>query len=122
MNKNTIVTHRRKSPDGTVQFFGQGEVMGKGRKRRQFMVGPTALQALGEYIKAHRMKDDNPALFLSERRQRISSRSVQDIVDRWCKRLDVPHINVHRLRHSFATRNVNAGMSAAVRRASSRNR
>lgn len=78
------------------------------------MVGPTALQALGEYIKAHRTKDEIPALFLSERRQRISSRSVQDIVDRWCKRLNVPHIHVHQLRHSFATRNVNAGMSAAV--------
>jgi site-specific recombinase XerD len=114
LNKDTIVPRRQKTPDGTAQFFGTGEVLGKGRKRRQFMVGPTALQALGDYIKAHRMKDDNPALFLSERHQRISSRSVQDIVDRWCKRLDVPHIHVHQLRHSFATRNVNAGMSAAV--------
>ena len=114
LNKNTIVPRRSKAPDGTVQFYGQGEVIGKGRKRRQFIVGPAALQALGEYIKAHRVNDDNPALFLSERRQRISSRSVQDIVDRWCKRLDVPHIHVHQLRHSFATRNVNAGMSAAV--------
>jgi site-specific recombinase XerD len=114
LNKDTIVPRRRTAPDGTVQFFGQGEVIGKGRRRRQFMVGPTALQALGEYIKAHRTKDEIPALFLSERRQRISSRSVQDIVDRWCKRLNVPHIHVHQLRHSFATRNVNAGMSAAV--------
>jgi site-specific recombinase XerD len=114
LNKDTIVPRRRKAPDGTVQFFGVGEVLGKGRKRRQFMVGPTALQALGDYIKAHRMNDENQALFLSERHQRISSRSVQDIVDRWCKRLDVPHIHVHQLRHSFATRNVNAGMSAAV--------
>ena len=114
LNKNTIVPHRHKAPDGTVQFFGQGQVMGKGRKRRQFMVGPTALQALGDYIKAHRMNDDNQALFLSERRQRISSRSVQDIVNRWCKKLGVSHIRVHQFRHCFATRSLNAGMSAAV--------
>jgi site-specific recombinase XerD len=114
LNKDTIVSRRRKAPDGTVQFFGAGEVMGKGRKRRQFMVGPTALQVLGEYIKAYRTKDSNPALFLSQRRQRISCRSVQDIVSRWCTKLGVSHIHVHQLRHCFATRNVNAGMSAAV--------
>jgi site-specific recombinase XerD len=114
LNKNTILSRMRKTPEGSVQYFGTGEVMGKGRKRRQFMVGPTALQALGEYIKESRTKDDNPALFLSERRQRISCRNVQDVLDRWCKRLGVPHIHVHQLRHSFATRNVNAGMTAAV--------
>src|ERR1039458_3874796 len=114
LNKNSIVSRKRKSPDGTAQYFGTGEVIGKGRKRRQFMVGPTALQALGEYIKKHRTKDSNPALFLSERHQRISCRSIQDIVNRWCKRVGVSHVHVHQLRHSFATRNVNAGMSATV--------
>ncbi len=114
LNKDTIVTRPRKSPDGEVQYFGRGEVVGKGRKRRQFMVGPTAILALKEYIKAFRTKDDNPALFLSERRQRISCRSIQDIVDRWCKKLGISHVHVHQLRHSFATRSVNSGMSAAV--------
>jgi site-specific recombinase XerD len=114
LNKDTILSRRRATPDGRVQYFGMGEVTGKGRKRRQFMVGPTALQALGEYIKEHRTNDINPALFLSERRQRISCRSVQNIVNRWCKKLSVSHVHVHQLRHSFATRNVNAGMSAAV--------
>ena len=114
LNKDSIISRRRKAPDGTVQYFGSGEVIGKGRKRRGFMVGPTALQALGEYIKERRAKDSNPALFLSERHQRISCRNIQDIVNRWCKRLGVSHVHVHQLRHSFATRNVNAGMSAVV--------
>lgn len=114
LNKDSIVTRKGKAKDGTVQYFGTGQVIGKGRKRRQFMVGPAALQSLGEYIKECRTKDSNPALFLSERRQRISCRSIQDVVSRWCKKLEVPHVHVHQLRHSFATRNVNAGMSAAV--------
>jgi site-specific recombinase XerC len=114
LNMDTIVSRRRKTPDGQDQYFGTGEVLGKGRKRRKFIIGPTALQALGEYIKEYRTTDTNPALFLSSRRQRISCRNVQDIVSRWCKKLNVSHVHVHQLRHSYATRNVNAGMSAAV--------
>jgi integrase len=70
---NSITTRRHQSPDGSVQYFGGGEVIGKGRKRRQFLVGPAALQALAEYIKGRRTKDNNPALFLSERCQRIAT-------------------------------------------------
>jgi site-specific recombinase XerD len=114
LDKDTIATRKRKSPDGTIQYFGRGEVTGKGRKRRFFLVGPTALQALREYIKECRTKDKIPALFLSARRQRISSRAIQETVNKWCKELGVPHVHIHQLRHSFATRNVNAGMSAAV--------
>jgi site-specific recombinase XerD len=114
LNKNTITSYARQSPDGRKEYFGRGEVIGKGRKRRQFIAGPTAMNALGEYIRQYRTKDNNPALFLSQRKERISSRSVQDILDRWCKRLGVAHIHVHQLRHSFATRNVNGGMTAAV--------
>jgi site-specific recombinase XerD len=114
LNKNTIVTRKRKLPDGAVEYFGTGEVVGKGRKRRQFLVGPKALKAVGEYIKEYRTKDNIPALFLSQRRQRISDRTIQEIVNNWCKKLGLGHIHIHQLRHSFATRNVNAGMSAAV--------
>jgi site-specific recombinase XerD len=114
LNKDTIVMRKRKLPDGTVEYFGTGEVLGKGRKRRQFLVGPKALKAVGEYIKEFRTKDKIPALFLSQRRQRISDRTIQEIVNNWCKKLGLSHIHIHQLRHSFATRNVNAGMSAAV--------
>jgi len=114
LNKDSIISRKRKAPDGAVQYFGSGEVLGKGRKRRQFMVGPTALEALGAYVKAYRTEDTNPALFLSERHQRISCRNIQDVVSRWCKKLSISHVHVHQLRHCFATRNVNAGMSATV--------
>ncbi|MHB1745326.1 MAG: tyrosine-type recombinase/integrase [Acidobacteriaceae bacterium] len=66
------------------------------------------------YIAAKRMEDDLPSLFLSSRKTRLSSRAIQQIVDKWCDRLGVSHLHVHQFRHSYATRNVNAGMSAAV--------
>lgn len=48
--------------------------------------------------------DTLPALFLSERRQRISRRTVQAMLDRYTVQLDLPkRITVHTLRHSFAT-------------------
>lgn len=114
LNTNTITTRKRIRPEGTIEFYGIGEVIGKGNKRRKFLVGPSALQALGDYIRESRIKDSSPALFLSERRKRLSARAIQQILDKWCNRLAVDHIHPHQLRHSFATRNVNAGMSAAV--------
>jgi site-specific recombinase XerD len=114
LNKDTIVPQKRKAPDGTVQYFGVGEVVGKGRKRRKFIIGPAALEALGTYIRTCRTKDNHPALFLSAHHKRISCRNIQDVLDRWCRRLGLPHAHIHQLRHSFATRNVNSGMSAAV--------
>jgi site-specific recombinase XerD len=114
LNKDSITFHKRKGMDGQYQYWGSGEVVGKGRKRRRFMVGPAALSALREYLRAERLHDSNPALFLSQRRRRISTRTIEHALTEWCKKLGLGHIGVHTLRHSFATRNVNAGMSAVV--------
>jgi site-specific recombinase XerD len=114
LDKTSITVRRRQMPDGSVQYFGSGDVVGKGRKRRSFLVGPRAMQAIASYIAHARTKDDLLPLFLSSRRQRLSSRAIQQIVHKWCQRLGLPHLHVHQFRHSFATRSVNAGMSAAV--------
>lgn len=114
LNKDSITLRRRSMPDGSRQYFGIGEVLGKGGKRRHFMAGPKAVAAVSDYVAAKRMDDDIPALFISSRKRRLSCRAIQQVVDKWCRRLGLDHIHAHQFRHSFATRNVNAGMSAAA--------
>ncbi len=114
LNKDSIAIRRCRVADGSFQFFGFGEVVGKGGKLREFRVGPKAIGALAKYLAAYRKNDADPALFRSSRKQRVSCRTIQQVVDKWCKRLGVDHVHVHQLRHSFATRNVNAGMSDTV--------
>lgn len=116
LNQDSITVHRRKAADGTEELYALGEVIGKGRKRRQFVIGARAVQAVAEYLKLRRDQDPNPALFLSTRKTRLSCRAMQQILDKWCKRCGLGHLHVHQLRHTFATRSVNAGMSSAVLR------
>jgi len=49
---------------------------------------------------------DSPALFLSNRGQRISTRQVQGRFHRWLEwaGIDRPGLSVHSLRHTFGTR------------------
>jgi site-specific recombinase XerC len=115
LDTNSIKLRKHTQPGRAPEYYGEGSVLGKGRKRRSFLVGPVAMNAIKEYIKEFRANDKTPGpLFLSQRRRRISGRTIQEIVNSWCKKLGLDHIHVHQLRHSFATRNVNAGMSAAV--------
>jgi site-specific recombinase XerD len=114
LDKDTMTYPRRVLPTGKTEVYGIGEVVGKGGKRRTFIAGKKAVNAVKDYLRQYRLNDSQQALFLSSRNQRISSRAIQHIVDSWCNRLGISHIHVHALRHSFATRNVNSGMSAAV--------
>jgi site-specific recombinase XerD len=114
LNRNSISAIRHVRRDGTIDFFGVGEVIGKGGKGRQFIVGPVGMNALKKYLISSKSSNPSEPLFLSSRRTRLSCRSMEHILGKWCKRLGVPHLNPHRLRHSFATRNVNVGMSLTV--------
>lgn len=82
-------------------------VIGKGDKERSIPLNNACINAIGAYIKvrpANALKDKN-ALFISERKQRISKESVQKIVKKHIKAagLDPERYSTHKLRHTAAT-------------------
>jgi site-specific recombinase XerD len=82
-------------------------VIGKGDKERNVPMNQACIKALEAYMKvrpANGLKDRN-ALFISERRQRISRESVQKIVKKYIKAagLDPERYSTHKLRHTAAT-------------------
>lgn len=87
-------------------------VIGKGNKERTIYLNKACLSALDNYINIRPKvgikkdsKNSEKALFLSERMERISNRTVQHIVERELKKsgLDNRKISVHKLRHTAAT-------------------
>ena len=101
--------------DGSKRtIVGVGEVLGKGGKKRKFYVDQDALIVFAEYVTSR--KDASAALFISERGTRLSIRGIQYRLEYWCKRFGAPHLNVHRLRHSFATELANNGIDPTVLR------
>ena len=87
-------------------------VIGKGNKERTIYLNKACMKAISEYLEVrqkqglkHDQKNSEKALFLSERRERISNRTVQYIVDKELKAagLDTRKYSVHKLRHTAAT-------------------
>ena len=82
-------------------------VVGKGGKERTIYLNNACIDAIKKYLKVRPVdgvKDKN-ALFLSERKQRISSKTVQYIVKKYIKSsgLDPERYSTHKLRHTAAT-------------------
>lgn len=87
-------------------------VIGKGNKERTIYLNKSCINAIKEYLNV-RPKDNvkiddkasNRALFLSKRRERISNRTVQYIVEKELRKagLDTTKYSTHKLRHTAAT-------------------
>lgn len=84
-------------------------VTGKGNKERTIYLNKACVNAINNYL-AVRPKNgikqgDSDALFLSERLERISNRTVQHIVKQELLKagLDTNKYSVHKLRHTAAT-------------------
>ena len=84
-------------------------VIGKGNKERTIYLNKACMKAISEYLNVRpkeRIKPDSRnALFLSERRERISRRTVQQIIEKELRAsgLDTNKYSVHKLRHTAAT-------------------
>lgn len=84
-------------------------VIGKGNKERLIYLNKACINAINDYLEVRPKETINlnsrDALFLSERRERISNRTVQYIVKNELLKagLDINKYSVHKLRHTAAT-------------------
>ena len=87
-------------------------VIGKGNKERSIYLNKACIDAIKAYLEVRPKegvkkdkKDSDKALFLSSYRQRISKRTVENIVSRELTRagLDTTKYSTHKLRHTAAT-------------------
>lgn len=85
-------------------------VIGKGNKERTIYLNNACMSAINKYLSVRPPKDkikekDQDALFLSERLERVSRRTVQYVVEHELKRagLDTSKYSTHKLRHTAAT-------------------
>ena len=82
-------------------------VIGKGNKERTIYLNKACMEAINNYLDVRpkeRIKpEDKDALFLSERLERISRRSVQHIVEKELDKAGLDNFSTHKLRHTAAT-------------------
>ena len=87
-------------------------VIGKGNKERTVYLNKACINAIKDYLNVRPKEgiktdklNSKKALFLSERRERISRRTVQHIVDKelLAAGLDTKKYSTHKLRHTAAT-------------------
>ena len=84
-------------------------VIGKGNKERTVYLNNACVKAINEYLevrpKSGITSSFKDALFLSERKERISNRTVQTIIRKELLKagLDINKYSTHKLRHTAAT-------------------
>ena len=86
-------------------------VIGKGNKERTIYLNSACMRAINSYLQVRPKqakkdsKNSDKALFLSERKERISNRTVQHIIYKELQEagLDSQKYSVHKLRHTAAT-------------------
>jgi len=90
----------------SIQPDRQLRVIGKGNKERLLPIGTVALKALTAWLKLRPKlaSSEETALFVSMRRNRISTRQIAKRMKLWAIRQNLQQsVNPHKLRHSFAT-------------------
>lgn len=81
-------------------------VLGKGNKARVVPVGRHAVEALNAWLaqRALLARAETPAVFVGQRGERISPRTIQARLADWAKKQGLGlHVHPHMFRHSFAT-------------------
>lgn len=90
-------------------------VIGKGDKERKVYFSTRAEILLGKYLKNR--TDNNPSLFVTSKRpySRLGGRSIEREIKKIAKRAGLEKsIYPHIFRHTYASHNINSGMSLPV--------
>jgi site-specific recombinase XerD len=94
---------------------GQMRVHGKGNKMRLLPLPPEILEVLRHYLDLERPLTNSPALFVSlkgrQRGQLMTPAGLRSLFRHHRVQSRIPHAHPHRLRHTFGSDMVRAGMS-----------
>lgn len=80
-------------------------VIGKGNKERHVYMTEACKYAIDSYLKVRPDIEDENALFLSNRKNRMSNRAIQHMIEKHLKiaGFDTTRYSTHKLRHTAAT-------------------
>lgn len=81
-------------------------VIGKGNKERKIFLTPAAQKSLATWIQIRNTMDvPTNALFISRNKQRLTTRSIQNVIKKYVIKagLNSDNISTHKLRHTSAT-------------------
>ncbi|MDO5027090.1 MAG: tyrosine recombinase XerC [Tissierellia bacterium] len=80
-------------------------VVGKGNKERTVYMTEACQYAINEYLAVRPKIQDQQALFLSTRKNRMSNRAIQHMIDKYLNQagFDIKKFSTHKLRHTAAT-------------------
>lgn len=81
-------------------------IVGKGNKERTIFINQACVSAIQSYLKVRPINaNDKDALFISKRKNRLSNRAIQHMINRYLKKagFDTSIYSTHKLRHTAAT-------------------
>lgn len=81
-------------------------IIGKGNKERTIFINEACILAIKDYLLVRPTSiTDNKAMFISKRKNRMSNRAIQHMIDRYLDKagLDSSIYSTHKLRHTAAT-------------------
>ena len=84
------------------------KVLGKGNKERVVFLDQVAAMTLLAYLNTR--TDDDPALFVGKRHNRITPHGVREMLIALGKRANVSHVHPHKFRRTTATNLIRRGM------------
>lgn len=83
-------------------------VLGKGNKQRTVYIDSVTAAILQDYLSSR--KDDNPALFIGQRRNRLTPSGVRLMLKNLGKKVGVDHVHPHKFRRTEITELAKRGM------------